>query len=50
MRRPRRTLPVPVRKVGVNDVFGVSGPATDLLHLYGLDAEGVIAAVDGLLA
>ncbi|MBE5024456.1 transketolase family protein [Olsenella sp. DSM 107455] len=42
--------PVPVRKVGVNDVFGVSGPATDLLHLYGLDAEGVIAAVDGLLA
>ena len=42
--------PVPVRKVGVNDVFGVSGPATDLLHLYGLDAKGVIAAVDGLLA
>ena len=42
--------PVPVRKVGVNDVFGVSGPATDLLHLYGLDAEGVIAAVDGPLA
>ncbi|MDO4428471.1 MAG: transketolase C-terminal domain-containing protein [Atopobiaceae bacterium] len=42
--------PVPVRKVGVNDVFGVSGPATDLLRLYGLDAAGVIAAVDGLLA
>ncbi|MDO4428477.1 MAG: transketolase family protein [Atopobiaceae bacterium] len=42
--------PVPVRKVGVNDVFGVSGPATDLLHLYGLDAEGVIAAVREVLA
>lgn len=42
--------PVPVRKVGVNDVFGVSGPANDLLHLYGLDAEGIVAAVDELLA
>ena len=37
--------PVPVKKVGVNDVFGESGPAVDLLHKYGLDAEGVAAAV-----
>lgn len=42
--------PVPVRKVGVNDVYGESGPAVDLLHKYGLDAEGVLAAVDELLA
>ena len=42
--------PVPVRKVGVNDVFGESGPAVDLLHKYGLDAEGVIAAVEAFLA
>ena len=42
--------PVPVRKVGVNDVFGESGPAADLLHKYGLDAEGVIAAVEAFLA
>jgi len=27
--------PVPVRKVGVNDVFGESGPAVDLLAKYG---------------
>ncbi len=33
--------PVPVRKVGVNDVFGESGPAVDLLAKYGLDAAGV---------
>ncbi len=33
--------PVPVRKVGVNDVFGESGPALDLLAKYGLDAAGV---------
>ena len=42
--------PVPVRKLGVNDVFGESGPAVDLLHKYGLDAEGVVAAVEALLA
>ena len=41
--------PVPVRKVGVNDTFGESGPAVDLLHKYGLDAAGVVAAVEGLL-
>ena len=42
--------PVPVRKLGVNDVFGESGPAVDLLHKYGLDAEGVVVAVEALLA
>lgn len=34
--------PVPVRKVGVRDVFGESGPAEELLHKYGLDAEGIV--------
>ena len=33
--------PMPVRKVGVNDVFGESGPAVDLLAKYGLDAAGI---------
>lgn len=42
--------PVPLCKLGVNDVFGESGPAVDLLHKYGLDAAGVVAAVEGLLA
>ena len=42
--------PVPVRKLGVNDVFGESGPAVDLLHKYNLDAAGVVAAVEALLA
>ena len=42
--------PVPARKLGVNDVFGESGPAVDLLHKYNLDAAGVVAAVEGLLA
>ncbi len=42
--------PVPVRKLGVMDVFGESGPAVDLLHKYNLDAAGIVAAVEGLLA
>ncbi len=42
--------PVPARKLGVNDVFGESGPAVDLLHKYNLDAAGVVAAVEGLLS
>ncbi len=42
--------PVPLRKLGVNDVFGESGPAVDLLHKYNLDAAGIVAAVEGLLA
>lgn len=41
--------PVPVRKVGVNDVFGESGPAVDLLAKYGLDAAGVEAEVEAFV-
>lgn len=33
--------PVPVRRVGVRDTFGESGPAVELLHKYGLDAAGI---------
>ena len=33
--------PVRVTRIGVNDVFGESGPAKELLHKYELDAEGI---------
>ena len=33
--------PVPVVKVGVNDVFGHSGPAVQLLKEFGLSAENI---------
>ena len=33
--------PTPVRKVGVQDTYGESGPAVDLLAKYGLDAAGI---------
>ena len=35
------TCPVPVKKIGVQDVFGESGPAVALLAKYKLDGEGV---------
>ncbi|MCI7813920.1 MAG: transketolase family protein [Lachnospiraceae bacterium] len=37
--------PAKVTRIGVNDVFGESGPAVELLHKYGLDAEGICAKI-----
>ena len=42
--------PVPVKKVGIQDVFGESGPALELLAKYGLDGAGVAKAVREFLA
>lgn len=38
-------LPTPVKKLGMQDVFGTSGPAAELVKKYGLDAEGVCRSV-----
>ena len=35
------TAPTPVLRIGVNDVFGESGPAKTLIAKYGLDAESI---------
>ncbi|MBR5115496.1 MAG: transketolase family protein, partial [Lachnospiraceae bacterium] len=37
--------PTPVKKLGMQDVYGESGSAGELVHKYGLDGEGVAAAV-----
>lgn len=41
--------PVRVKKIGMQDVFGESGPALELLHQYGLDGEGVFRQVGEFL-
>lgn len=41
--------PVPLRRVGVHDVFGESGPLEELLPRYGLTAEAVAAAARDVL-
>ena len=33
--------PTPVLRIGIQDVFGESGPAAELLHKYQLDGEGI---------
>ena len=35
-------LPTPVKRIGVNDEFGHSGPANELLKQFGLSAEHIV--------
>lgn len=44
-----RENPVPVTKIGVNDCFGYSGPAVDLLKDFGLCADHVVEVVKEVL-
>lgn len=41
--------PVPVIKIGMNDKFGESGPAKELLKKYGLCAENIVAVTKAAL-
>lgn len=41
--------PTPVKKLGMQDVYGESGSAAELVHKYGLDGEGVADAVRAFL-
>lgn len=36
------TVPVPVHRLGVNDVFGMSGPAQTLLDIFELNSKGIV--------
>ena len=40
--------PTPVKRIGVNDEFGHSGPAVDLLKQFGLSSENIIATAKEL--
>ncbi len=44
-----KEYPVPVCKLGMQDVFGESGPAAVLVEKYGLDAKGVCKSVKEFL-
>lgn len=41
--------PTPVTKIGVNDVFGHSGSAVELLKEFGLDGDGIYAKVKEIM-
>lgn len=42
--------PVPVLRVGVEDTFGASGPAVEMLKVYGLDAAHIAAKAKQAIA
>ena len=42
--------PVPVRRIGVYDRFGYSGPAKELLEIFGLTAPGIKKVIEEELA
>lgn len=42
-------FPVPVKRIGIYDMFGESGPAVALLEKYGLDGKGIWKEVKGFL-
>ena len=44
------TKPVPVLRVGVEDVFGKSGPALELLDIFGLNAANIVAKAKAAIA
>lgn len=44
------SCPVPVLRVGVNDTFGKSGAAKELVHYFGLDAEAIAAKARAAVA
>ena len=42
--------PVPVMRVGVEDTFGSSGPAVQMLKIYGLTAEHIVEKAKAAIA
>jgi transketolase len=44
------TQPVPVTKIGVNDVFGYSGPALELLERFGLCKDNIVRVTKEVLS
>ncbi len=42
--------PTKVTRIGIRDVYGESGPALELIHKYGLDAEGIYRTVKETLS
>ena len=43
------TCPTKVTRIGMNDVYGESGPAVELLHKNGLDAAGIYQKIKDTL-
>lgn len=43
-------LPVPIRRIGLNDTFGQSGEPDELIRFFGLDADGIAKTARAFIA
>ena len=43
------TYPIPVKRIGVNDQFGFSGPAGEVLKAFGLCADNIVSVTKDFL-
>ena len=43
------TYPTPVKRIGVNDEFGFSGPAVEVLKAFGLCADNIVKVTQEFL-
>jgi len=41
--------PIPVRRIGIQDSFGCSGPAEELLRFHGLTVENMVDTIKGMI-
>lgn len=41
--------PVPLKRIGINDCFGISGDADELLNYYGLNAQSIVQSVKEII-
>lgn len=42
--------PIPIKRIGMKDSFGTSGKADDLMKLYGLTSEAIVAAAHEVIS
>lgn len=42
--------PVPVKRIGINDCFGISGDAEELLEYFGLTVQNIVKTVQEMVA
>ena len=43
-------IPVPMKRIGIKDCFGVSGKPNELLSKFGLHEDAIIEAVEDVIS
>ena len=43
------TLPMPIKRIGINDRFGESGAPSELMEYFGLSGEKLVSTIEGFI-